>query len=296
MSYEIIYKKQFIKAVKENKTVYVPMIEAGSSNCFEVVTNRRSRNWFCDTNILNGGYYGTKEEMLNNAEKFKQALIDRNTEYKKEYNDWDTYNDKSFGWFAGIAIGVANTAKTTFGQYKGIYSDGCKKAVTVEELKQAGINTYIYVYTFDREDFIAKTGIAPFRIRVETSDELIRVIDEKNAILKPFGSQISITFEGWDGGFKKLRKLFINKKTTTKIESVEVNEVFVLSNGVGYFVKYTKNGYKYSHYLMNAVKKFFTEIEAEKFREKMRSGDQWTVIRLETNTTLERRVKVKELV
>jgi hypothetical protein len=275
MSYEIIYQKQFIKAVKEDKTVYVPMVEGGSSNCFEVATNRRSRSWFCDTFILDGENYGTKEQMLNKAEELKKELIERNEINKKEYPGWNSYDDKSFGYFAGIAIGTANTGKTSFGQFKGIYKTGCDKALTIEELKDIGISTIVYVSLFDYKEFKEK-GLEEFYIRVETSEELIKVIDEKKEYLKGTDYRLSIKFQGWDGNFKKARSRF-KKNANKKKEWTYVDSFYVLENSVGFFVKNTKSGYRYTPSHSIGCKKFASKKEAEAFKRKMKNGEIWEV-------------------
>lgn len=276
MSYEIIYQKQFIKATKDGKEVFLPMIEAGSNNCYEASGKnaRRARSWFVDTNILNGKLYGTLDEMLKRADEIRQGLIDSNKKTKEEYADWDTYEDDRFGWFAGIAIGSGHTSKSTFGQFKGIYKTGVAKALTVEELAEAGISTIIYVYTYDSEKFEKLTGFKPFRFSVKTNDELIKAIDEKNQILEPFKYKVSVTLDGWDGAFKRLRKKFAPIKK--KKEWVYVDEFFVLENDNGYFVKNTARGYRYSYYKTGG-KKFATEKEANTFKKNMKNGDIWQV-------------------
>jgi hypothetical protein len=293
MSYEIIYQKQFIKAEKNGQEVFVPMIEAGSNNCYEVIRNRRARSWFCDTNILNGKNYGTLDEMLSSTERIRNGLIERNNHTKEQYPDWDTYNDNSFGYYASIAIGGAHTSKTTFKQFEGIYTTGVKKALTVEKLAEYGITTRVFLYIYHNDiEKLKERGYEPFSILVNTSEELIRVLDEKNELLEGSGYRVSITFDGSEREFKDVRKTF-SKETKTVIERVDVTEFFTLTddNG-GYFVRNTRNGYRYSFYSTSSTKKFFSEMEAEKFRKKMKNSDRFKVTKVSSYTTLEKRVKI----
>jgi len=265
MSFTIFYDKQFIKAKRNNEEVFVPMIYGGSSNCFEVGKNgrseRRERDWFALKFILNGKIAGTLEEMLEKAEAEKAKLIERNKD------DESKYSDDRFGWFSSLSFGGG--CKVTFGQYKGLFITGCKKALTVEELKEFGVGVYISTYLYEDEKKIAlkQAGKELKYVTINTSDELLTKFDELEKYYEGTGVSVFLKIDAFEHQMKRIRKAKF--PTTKKVKQfVDVDKYFVMYiAGCGYFYSATRNGFRYTPY-QNSGKQFLTEKDANTYMKK----------------------------
>lgn len=259
MSYEIIYRKQFIKV---SDTEFIPMLLMGSSNCYEPRDNgkmRRERSWQNIKHFSNNKMYCTLEEMIAVAEKDKQFRIERNEETLKNFPDWENYSDKNYGYFSSLSIGGNSTRNTTFGMYKGIFIDGCKKALTIEELYELGITVIVgngYVgepTTLERKKHFPKT-----------TTELINAIAELEEYYKGSNINVIVTFLN---SVDRIEEVLKRKNKIARSKSIkpkkELSEYYVLKiPGFGYFNKKIKTGYRFSYSLSYLVKKFETEKQA----------------------------------
>jgi hypothetical protein len=282
MSYEIFYDKQFIKAEKEGKTVFFPMVYGGSNNCIQYDRSnrgRRSRSWFNFTYPLEGRRYGMLEEMLENVEAERLKYIEGNKESNARYvaegkPEWcDEYSDDRFGYYASLAIGGSTTRTTTFGMYKSIFVAGCKKALTVEELLEKGINVSINSSIYSKEDTekFKAMGKEEFYFYPKTSEELMEKVEYFEEYIKdaPFVSMY-VTIHASEYTMKNLRKRLYPK---TKKEAVNVNtlpEYYVIKDTIAYnyVIKLTGNGYKYSYNGKSNCKRIANKKEAERFAKK----------------------------
>ena len=252
MSFEIFYGKQFIK-LSENE--FVPMVIAGSNNCYEHVNGRerRERSWWNFTSFLKGSQFGSLEEMLKNVEEHRESLK----------NSSEEYDDKSFGYFASCAIAGKHTSGTTYGMFKGIFIDGCKKAKTVEELNEEGF--YVCVKT----GYDYKNEIDYKSISVSNSEELKSAIIELEEFTKSTSVGFCISFsKNIDRFFSdRIRENKIKKQNSqSEKEKKEVSEYFVFSYSNGYFVKGTKRGFKYNYTADGwGVKRVYSEKAAQSF-------------------------------
>lgn len=291
MSYDLIYDKQFIKAEKDGKDVYFPMIYAGPSNCFEIGSRnrcgRRVRSWE-NYNVLDKKY-GTLEEMLQKANEVRERLIERNKETLKEWPDWDVYSDERFGYFTGLYFN--GNRKTTFGQYKGLFTTGCKKALTVEELNELGVSVNVHTSIYSKEDVekFKAAGKEEVYFYPQTSKELVEKVDELYEYLKdtPYVS-FYISLDASEVTMKRIRRVkFPTKKT--KPEYKEVEEYFVICIvNVGYFYKGTRNGFRYSPY-QDGGKRFVSAKAAERAMKRFKEshGRYTTVVEnVKQKTTL----------
>jgi len=132
MSYEIIYDKQFVKV---NDKTFIPMILAGSNNCYEWSPSgkeRRARSWWNFSYLLGGKLAGSLEGMLKIQENYREGLLERHGE---------EYDDNSFGYYSSLSINGGG-CNATYGQYTGISKTGCAKALTVEQLA----NEYVHLH------------------------------------------------------------------------------------------------------------------------------------------------------
>jgi hypothetical protein len=274
VSTEIIYDKQFIKADK----FFIPMIFGGSSNCTQFDRSnrgRRERSWFNDSYITEGRRIATKEQILARIESIRAENIARHTGKADEsgYVN-DMYDDKSFGYFASLAIG-GSAIRTTFGMFKGLYVTGMAKALTVEQLKEerVGINLHMYDYNGEHQAKAKEAGI-PWLGRVTITDT-IHLLET----IKLFFETYKDTKFSWYIGFDEYdlerrmkwirKKYFPIEKGAGSYESVQVDSYYtiVAPNG-GYFLKRTKYGYKYSY--SYPQRKFATEKEAKSFANRLK--------------------------
>ena len=289
MGYSIFYDKQFIKAEKNNEEVFFPMVYGGSSNCYEVGKNnrcgRRERSWFNFQYILKKKY-GTLNEMLNNISKERENVILRNKETNEEYikngnpNYVDEYSDKRWGYFTAISFGGG--CKVTYGQYKGLAITGCKKALTVEELKEFGVSVHIYtsIHSKEDEENFKKAGKQEINFYPTTSKELIEKIDEFEEYVKDFPNvSLYVTINADERTMTRIRrKKFPTKKNAPVFADVEEYFVILVVN-VGYFYKKTRNGFKYSPY-QDGGKLFASQKAASKQKKRFeeRYGNQYSVV------------------
>jgi len=267
MSYTLFYDKQFIKVKKDEKTVFVPMIYGGSNNCYEVGkggrSGRRERDWFVLKFILNGKIAGTLEEMLEKAEAEKVELIERNKD------DDNKYSDDRFGWFSSLSLGGG--CKVTFGQYKGVFITGCKKALTVEELKEFGVGVYIstYLYEDSKKEALKQAGKEMKYVEINSSDELLTKFEETEKYYEGTGVSVYLKIDAFEHQMKRIRKAKF--PTTKKVKQlVEVDKYFVIRvEHCGYFHSAMRNGFRHTPY-SDSAKGFITEKEAEKYLKKFK--------------------------
>lgn len=279
MSYNIFYDKQFIKAEKEGKTVFFPMIYGGSNNCIQYDRSnrgRRERSWFNFTYPLKGRRYGMLEEMLKNVEAERLSYIEGNKKDIESYGEsWGEYSDDRFGYYASLSIGGSTTRATTFGMYKSIFVAGCKKALTVEELLEQGISVNIHSYIFSKEhvEKYKALGKEEFSFYPKNSEELIEKVEYFEEYIKdiPFVSMY-VSINASEYTMKNLRKRLF-PKTKNEKEKVNVNtlpEYYVIKDIIkfNYVIKLTGNGYRYSFNGKSNCKRIANKKEAERYAKK----------------------------
>lgn len=153
MSYSIYYKPLTIKF---SNGLYMPMAEAGESNCYST-DNKRIRDW--QNLAKEKKLLYTKDEILNFPISIDKIL----TEKYKDYED-----KNSFGFFAGIAVYPKSTSNTSFNSFKNFFAKMVETCISFNEMKKAGIN--MFYYYFEKEnDFRQK------EIKVNTEDEIYAV-------------------------------------------------------------------------------------------------------------------------
>jgi len=265
MSYDLIYDKQFIKAEKDGKEVFFPIIYAGPSNCFEIGTRnrngRRVRSWEDYKYALNGKFYGTLEELVANAMTHREEVIERNKRNKESYPDWETYSDERFGYFTGLYI--SGSRKTTFGQYKGLFITGCKKALTVEELREFGVTVTVQNSFYSTKELEA-AGKKEFYFCPKTSQELIEKVDEFVEYLKDTNVSMYISINADEYTMKRIRKQKFPTKAT-KPEYKEVDKYYVIHIvNYGYFHSSKRYGFRYSPF-QGSGKPFISEKAALRY-------------------------------
>ena len=282
MSYSILYDKQFIK-VGDN--LFIPMVECGDNNVYEAAGNgrKRARSWCNDKWIANGKTICTREDIENRVNEIRNDAIKRCEDYVKEYDETWSYEDKRFGYHTGIAIYGKHTSKTTFGNFKGFYLSGCDGALTVEELLKYNVNVCVRLpyYNSVKEEIIKKGLQSKETVCPKTTEELINTIKEWDEY---YGNEIRYYIDfNYVWGLKNLKREKSKTKQRKEKQLIQTKEYYVLKgvgNGMGYFVKNLKYGYRYA-YTDTGAKKFINEQSANKFHKSMKNKDLFQVSKVE---------------
>lgn len=293
MSYDILYNRCFIKAEKDNETVFFPMVYCGSSNCTESYQTRRGwrerreRSWFLLTYPLYGKRFATLEEFSQSLEKRREELIQSNKESNERYKSegkesWcNEYSDERWGYFTAIAIN-GTTHSLTYQRYKGFFINGCKNAMTVEELRKYSVSVDIHsaIWTDENKKKFDEAGKTHIHFTPKTSQELMEKLEEFDEYLKdfPFVS-LYVSIDASEYIMERIRKeKFARVNRPKKI--VEVDKYFVLYViNYGYFYKATRNGFRYTPY-QNSGKRFISEKATISYQKKFaqRHGSYPTAI------------------
>lgn len=137
MSYTILYRAMFIKLSDGS---YIPMIESGDNNVWEVERNRRSREWdSCrwvhETEEQRRRYSLTEKEIMDAAQREVDRTLERYVGREPAfggapYTREDVLND--LGFFNGIKVSGHRT--TSASQFLGMFRAGLRNAVTMDDL------------------------------------------------------------------------------------------------------------------------------------------------------------------
>ena len=230
MSYDILYEKLFIKIGEDQ---FIPMVLAGSNNCYcNSQDRKRCRDWYMASCMLRKGLpYVSQEEM--------QAALDT-----IEEGDGIAVHGKKYG---GTLRDIHN-----------FYQYGLKCALTIEQLKENGININAKC-KLGEDDFdlieLLSTEHAQGVIRANKNCEIElnhRLSEEDVVYLR--------------------RKKFPKKKREFKL--AKVDHFYAIVGTFGYFIKNMGGGYKYGPYWQSA-KRFRHEKEARKYIEKNKFNHGW---------------------
>lgn len=289
MSYDIIYNKQFVKLRRTGEVI--PMILAGPSNCFEIGVGgrngRRARSWD------NLRYYNRKGKL---SERPNTILAKLDTELRshiRRHNGKTQYYDKTkpaeirdhFGYYASIVVGSGHCGDTSWDRYRGVFANGIKKALTIEELDALGVNLYFYAFHHNGDSPDGEPQTVYLKTELEYFEEL-KKWREWQAIS---GKRCYLSFTPHDTDTVLRRLHSGNHKEPRGKTKVEQDHYFVLSGPDGNLVRYTSRGFRYS-YSQTGGKQFRTEDEAEKYRcrlveNKRYKADTWRVKRVDSPTT-----------
>lgn len=294
MSYEIIYNRLFVKLEKDNIPVFIPMLYWGSNNCTQISSRGREireRSWSNMKFVTGGKTFATEEDILKLIDDYRLEKIKGSEESAKQWNDNSfLYDDKRFGWHASIALYGRGTSGTSFTSWRNLFKIGMEKAMTVEELLNEGVNVTLHVSTYSADE-IKKAGLQVKEdVTFTSTEQAVEVIEKYEAYYKDVAPDCLYVRFGSEWSVERLlqRKRKENKRGHKEKKRVEVESYFVLGNKHGFFVKYTKWGYKYSYSTDSyMVKKFLTAKEAEKKLKKMRSASEgWQVIKVNEKVTV----------
>ena len=154
MSYTIFYRAMFIKL---NNGEYIPMIESGDNNVYDVDRNRRSRDftscrWLHEGDEQRKRFSLTEEEILNSArreiEQTVEGYVGTEPAFGGEpYTKEDILSD--LGFFNCIKIsGHSTTSASTFFNFM---KSGLRNAVTFDEMR-CGVRLSWYELSEDKKN------------------------------------------------------------------------------------------------------------------------------------------------
>lgn len=283
MSYEIIYGKQFVK-LRHTREV-IPMILAGSNNCFDYPSyghsrGRRARDW------SNAPWYNRKGKRLSEKPDIilKNLDADLNKYIRNRNNKEDKPSDirNYFGYYASVAISGRGTRGTSWNAWRSQFINGIKNALTIEELDKLGIHLYFNTITMQDEP----TDGIPQSVDIMTEPQYFTELTKWRAWQNSNGNGKSfwLGFHPYniDEVLRRLREP--KRKTPREKSTVEQDHFFVLTDGYCGLVKYVRRGYRYSHN-KDCGKRFRTEKEAEAYRQRLLKearykADIWKVERI----------------
>ena len=250
MSYTILYAKQFIK-IDENNVI--PFILQGDNNVYES-DRKRARDWgnsyaFTRTMIT------SNEALMQEVEKLKLETIKDCDVYVKQYDETWAFDEKRFGYHTGIAIGSNSTTKTTFGMFKNFYANGIKNAKTIEELMELNCSIGMKVYRWKDSDITDKGIEIKPDVMFSSTEQAVAAIKEYEEYYKGHNVHLYLFAYGMDRAIEKLKKPKQPKQKT------KVDHYFRIDTPFGYFLKNTKNGFRYGTW---SAKPFRTEKDALK--------------------------------
>ena len=279
MSYDIIYNKQFVQLRRTREVV--PMLLAGSSNCYEIGYNgrngRRTRSWDSMRYYNRKGKVSEKPEViLRNLNRELNCIIRQ--QRSREDGGKPSHIRDHFGYYASIVVGSGACFDTSWPLYRSQFVNGIRNALTIEELDKLGIN--LYIYAIDE----SPNG-KPASFDIKTEQQYFAEIKRWKEWRVTTGKMFYLTFHpsNTDRVLNKLRAL--RRKPPKEKARVEQDHYFTLTDGYNALVKYTSRGYRYS-YGKTGGKRFRTEQEAERYRQQLVNkgrykADIWKVERVE---------------
>lgn len=273
MSYDILYRKAFIKV---SDSSVIPVYESGSNNCYEVTgrgsgRERRTRDWHNDTFHTKGKFIINNDDLLKSLDESRLIVIEQYPEY----------TDDKFGWFTAISVNGKHTSATTFGNYRGFYSNGIKKAKTIEEYLTYNVKFGLCAYKYEFDKYTNETGVIKKPdVIFESTEHMLNCISEYTEFYKGTDVHLYIRlFNDWafDSMERDLKPIRVKQ---TKVDlKANYYAIRILKNGC-FFAKFTKNGFKYSFFISPHIKKFANKKQADAFHLKMRGSERFEVVHI----------------
>jgi len=284
LSYEIIYGKQFVKLRRTGEVI--PMLLAGSNNCFEVGTylhrnGRRTRDWSNDRYYNRKGKISEKPDVIlkNLDAELRRRIRNR---YDKEGKPADIRNH--FGYYASIAVGGGHCGDTSWNLYRSQYANGIKNALTVEELAKLGVTLYFHDVSIHE----IPNG-KPDQVDITSEPQYFVELKKWRAWQAESGKGFWVSFHPLNTDRVLVRLRAPKRKAPREKTRIEQDHFFVLTDGYSSLMKYIRSGYRYSYH-KDSGKRFRTEKGAEKYRQQLlKNGrykaDIWKVERIDLPAT-----------
>jgi len=188
---------------------------------------------------------------------------------------------KRFGWYASLAVNGGSCSDTSWGQWSGVFVNGIKSAMTVEELDKLGVNLRFTAYGNEPDN-------KPAQVAVRTEREYFSELSKwRDWQLAHPDKMFSVSFLPMDTDSVLRHLMVVRRKHSIPREKVQQNHYFILTDGSSALVRYTSRGYRYSHSETSySAKHFKSEKDAETYRLQLvakgrHKADIWQVKRID---------------
>jgi len=290
MSYTILYDKQFVRL---SNGQIIPMVLAGSNNCYEITRNgqRRERNWTI--------WYVSPNFSINPDDLLQKVQSEISNVINKYKNEWAENGEPNpsehFGYYIGVSFYGKHPYDLSAKQYFNFFRNGINKALTIDELDK--INVHLEIYPYVRYVHDEKLGnqirevLLPSEV-IYSEDKYWKVIDKWNEWFKQFPEYekyvtLNITYMGyWENILNRIKHFRRTIQSKREKQKVEQTYYYVLESSTGYLVRYIRNGYKYTM-RPSLAKAFRTEQEANRYLKQIKQknyfkADSWQVKRIDS--------------
>lgn len=152
MSYSIFYRAMFVKM---NDGTYIPIIESGDNNVWDVDRNRRSRDWSScrwmhESKEQRKLYSIPEKDILAAAQHEVEVTLERHVGVEppfggKKYTEEDVLSD--LGYFNCIKVSGKST--TSARDFLNFVKSGFRNAVSWDDLREIGGSIYLGWYEKD---------------------------------------------------------------------------------------------------------------------------------------------------
>lgn len=279
MGYSIINDRFFVKLSDRE---YIPMIQTSSSNWYDPDNRRRARDWGVSTYVCEKGVT-TNPDIISRI--FDRALQSKVSQYP-DHTEQDIR--KSYGYYT--ACYLKGNRNTSFSAIKSYFVNGCKIAMTLDELAKHNIYLTVGTSLWSVRE-LAQKGLAEFpRTVVKSAEEFWSIIaaillahGNLDYLSVEFASEIAVenclSKKAWE---RKLERRSMPEHACVKVD--HYYSIYYPEKD-GYFIKYTRSGFHYAHYPRGG-KKFVSEKRAQGFLKKMRSQERFEVKRIDEQALL----------
>ena len=283
MGYTILYDSIGIRLPKNN--LYLTLCKSGCNNVYEARGNgnKRSRSWSFWSPLGHKPY--KLEYIIDYLNTWRNDTIERNKEDLIKYENWSTYNDASFGYYASIAKYGKTCGTTSFKQVYNHYIH--KDYIDFEEFtKYYSVFVELPYYCIDDK---LRGSVEPERVYVKTEDELLKTIEEFSC--KYVGMQFYVSVGLSDDTTSKeiYRRVAPNllspPRVAKKKELKQVDSFYtIMFDNNYYFKKRSRSSIFYSIYSPQI--KLETEKQAAAKLNKVAKGDSRFSIKLINQTAI----------
>ena len=217
MSVSILFRPLFIKL---GNGKFIPIIEAGSSNCYNTDNGYYSyaRSW--SNCRVHKDICCTESELLEAIKDEREASKERiNKEYINEVApkgcSTTEYKDEHFGWYEGLKL--YGKTKTGYNDYLNFYKKGIRQAITLKTAKILHISVVINYY--QKDSFKIET----IYLKDYTDEEFLGIIEslEKEKLTPYVGIHID------NETYSYVKSVSRFKQTTKNVFVAETDKGFI---------------------------------------------------------------------
>jgi hypothetical protein len=213
------------------------MVESGSNNVFE--NGKVARDWGTLGTFLLGEDTHEYQNKCSTLERMLDSL-DRVNEHNKEL--YPDRGDENFGSCCAIRFG-GKSSYTDLNSFKNFVKDGCKKAITVEELHQFGVYLEIYCPWWVAEQH----GVRKFSYVCYTTQEFLNNMLRATNDLHETGEYPLVRIGGNNAMIDRMIAQRTPKRAKAEIPVGSDTWVIKLTDFESEFVKLTPRRMSYGH-------------------------------------------------